>query len=108
MVFPGMFELRGSTHELTNIDPVCKVYHDCDDGIKPGKRKIKFKIPSQYISDSANPSRIYDIGEINLEVSLLHHDKQVLTTSLDQVSERRTWTLLTPPSLCASSNSKRL
>jgi hypothetical protein len=26
----GMFELRGSTHELTNIDPVCKVYHDCD------------------------------------------------------------------------------
>lgn len=26
----GMFQLQGSTHELTNIDPVCKVYHDCD------------------------------------------------------------------------------
>ncbi|KAI6170825.1 Transthyretin-like family protein [Aphelenchoides bicaudatus] len=64
----GMFELKGSTHELTPIDPVCKVYHDCDDGIKPGKRKIKFKIPNSYITDgNSNPAKIYDIGTINLE-----------------------------------------
>lgn len=27
----GTFELQGSTRELTTIDPVFKVYHDCDD-----------------------------------------------------------------------------
>ncbi|KAI6212532.1 hypothetical protein M3Y94_00036900 [Aphelenchoides besseyi] len=63
----GQFELKGSTHELTPIDPVCKIYHDCDDGIKPGQRKIKFKIPSQYVYRSSTPSRIYDMGVVNLE-----------------------------------------
>lgn len=30
----GHFDLEGSTRELTSIDPVLKIYHDCDDGIK--------------------------------------------------------------------------
>lgn len=30
----GDFLLKGDTVELTPIDPVFKVYHDCDDGIK--------------------------------------------------------------------------
>lgn len=30
----GGFELEGSTRELTTIDPVFKIYHDCDDGIR--------------------------------------------------------------------------
>lgn len=30
----GEFSLKGSERELTPIDPVFKVYHDCDDGIK--------------------------------------------------------------------------
>uniref|UniRef100_A0A0M3IZE1 Transthyretin-like family protein n=1 Tax=Anisakis simplex TaxID=6269 RepID=A0A0M3IZE1_ANISI len=30
----GHFELEGSTRELTSIDPIFKIYHDCDDGIK--------------------------------------------------------------------------
>ena len=29
----GEFLLKGDTVELTNIDPVLKVYHDCDDAI---------------------------------------------------------------------------
>ncbi|KAI6242228.1 hypothetical protein M3Y99_00264200 [Aphelenchoides fujianensis] len=64
----GNFVLQGSTHELTSIDPVCKIYHDCDDGFKPGQRKIKLKIPSQYITSMASrPKRIFDIGVLNLE-----------------------------------------
>lgn len=30
----GMFMLKGDTSELTTIDPVFKVYHDCDDNLK--------------------------------------------------------------------------
>lgn len=29
----GNFDLEGSTRELTSIDPVLKIYHDCDDGL---------------------------------------------------------------------------
>ncbi|EFO23050.2 hypothetical protein LOAG_05433 [Loa loa] len=32
----GYFELSGSTSEITTIDPVLKIYHDCDDGIMEG------------------------------------------------------------------------
>lgn len=28
----GYFELSGHTSEITTIDPVLKIYHDCDDG----------------------------------------------------------------------------
>ncbi len=28
----GMFELKGTERELTTIDPVFKIYHDCNDG----------------------------------------------------------------------------
>jgi hypothetical protein len=30
----GTFRLEGTEKELTSIDPVFKVYHDCNDGIK--------------------------------------------------------------------------
>ncbi|VDK17912.1 unnamed protein product [Anisakis simplex] len=63
----GHFELEGSTRELTSIDPIFKIYHDCDDGIKPGKRKIKLKIPSQYISSGSHSKKIMDLGVLNLE-----------------------------------------
>lgn len=29
----GNFNLEGSTREMTSIDPVLKIYHDCDDGL---------------------------------------------------------------------------
>ncbi|KHJ93262.1 Transthyretin-like family protein [Oesophagostomum dentatum] len=57
----------GSTKETTNIDPVFKVYHDCDDGIMPGQRKLKFGIPSQYISSGGLPKKLFNIGVLNLE-----------------------------------------
>ncbi|VBB26044.1 unnamed protein product [Acanthocheilonema viteae] len=63
----GEFMLKGDTVELTPIDPVFKVYHDCDDGIKPGKRKVKFKIPQTYITNGKTPNKTFDIGVLNLE-----------------------------------------
>ncbi|CAJ0603483.1 unnamed protein product [Cylicocyclus nassatus] len=63
----GEFTLQGSEKEVTNIDPVFKVYHDCDDGIKPGQRKVKFRIPSQYISAGGSPKKLFNIGVLNLE-----------------------------------------
>lgn len=69
-----------TTGELTNIDPVLKIYHDCDDGIMPGQRKvgkhrmekrlIQTKNPGQvahslaiYQSWRCGPARIWYVGE---------------------------------------------
>lgn len=32
----GYFELSGYTSEITTIDPILKIYHDCDDGLMEG------------------------------------------------------------------------
>ncbi|PAV75496.1 hypothetical protein WR25_02486 [Diploscapter pachys] len=63
----GSFFLKGSERELTNIDPKFKIYHDCDDGIKPGQRKVKITVPDSYISSGGIAKRVFDIGVINLE-----------------------------------------
>ncbi|ETN68858.1 Transthyretin-like family protein [Necator americanus] len=63
----GEFTLKGSERETTNIDPVFKVYHDCDNAFKPGQRKVKFRIPDQYISFGGLPKRIFNIGILNLK-----------------------------------------
>ncbi|VDO70339.1 unnamed protein product, partial [Onchocerca flexuosa] len=57
------------TVELTPIDPVLMIHHDCDDGIKPGKRKVKFKIPKSYITEGKTPKKIFDLGTLNLETT---------------------------------------
>ncbi|KAK5971064.1 Precursor transthyretin like protein 1 [Trichostrongylus colubriformis] len=74
----GEFKLQGSERELTNIDPVFKVYHDCDDGIKPGQRKVKFRIPDSYISPGGIPRRIFDIGVLNLETIFANEERDLL------------------------------
>lgn len=47
---PKQISIQGSERELTNIDPVFKIYHDCDDGILVSYMKfihmvIKMKMP---------------------------------------------------------------
>ncbi|EJW86262.1 hypothetical protein WUBG_02824 [Wuchereria bancrofti] len=76
----GDFLLQGDTVELTPIDPVFKVYHDCDDGLKPGKRKLKFKIPQSYITNGKTPKKVFDIGTLNLE-TIFHHEERELIVS---------------------------
>ncbi|TMS35316.1 hypothetical protein L596_002746 [Steinernema carpocapsae] len=45
----GKFELNGSTRELTDIDPVLYIWHDCLDGQTPCQRKVKLTIPKKFI-----------------------------------------------------------
>ncbi|PAV63084.1 hypothetical protein WR25_17327 [Diploscapter pachys] len=63
----GTFMLKGSESELTDIDPKFKIYHECNDGIKPGQRKVKFEIPSHYIAAGGLATKVFDVGVLNLE-----------------------------------------
>ncbi|XGW02294.1 hypothetical protein V3C99_014383 [Haemonchus contortus] len=74
----GTFNLKGTERELTTINPVFKVYHDCDDGVKPGKRKVKFRIPSSYISNGPVARRTFDIGVLNLETIFPEEERDLL------------------------------
>ncbi|VDO40283.1 unnamed protein product [Haemonchus placei] len=74
----GLFTLKGTERELTTIDPVFKVYHDCDDGIKPGKRKVKFRIPKSYITNGPVARRTFDIGVLNLETIFAKEERDLL------------------------------
>ncbi|KAE9556458.1 hypothetical protein FO519_000343 [Halicephalobus sp. NKZ332] len=64
----GYFELSGHTSELTTIDPILKVYHNCNDGLMPCDRKVSFTIPDSYITSGEHPTRMFDIGRVNMEI----------------------------------------
>ncbi|KAF8385643.1 hypothetical protein PRIPAC_74785 [Pristionchus pacificus] len=87
----GRFSLQGSERELTPIDPIFKVYHDCDDFLacfrirlvpkkifQPGKRKVKFKIPNSYISAGSVPKRMFPIGVLNLETIFPKEERDLI------------------------------
>ncbi|XGW04313.1 hypothetical protein V3C99_015462 [Haemonchus contortus] len=76
----GMFQLSGGTAELTPIDPVFKVYHDCDDGIKPGSRKVKFYLPKSYITEGRVPKKTFDIGVLNLETIFPGEERELVVS----------------------------
>ncbi|KAL6741589.1 Transthyretin-like family protein [Ancylostoma duodenale] len=76
----GMFQLSGGTAELTPIDPVFKVYHDCDDGIKPGSRKVKFYLPKSYITEGKVPKKTFDIGVLNLETIFPGEEREMIVS----------------------------
>ncbi|KIH57864.1 Transthyretin-like family protein [Ancylostoma duodenale] len=70
----GNFMLSGGTAKLTQIDPVLKVSHDCNNvrqlraPLAPGIRRETFVIPKKYITKGKIPKKIMDIGTINLEL----------------------------------------
>uniref|UniRef100_A0A0N4ZQJ9 Transthyretin-like family protein n=1 Tax=Parastrongyloides trichosuri TaxID=131310 RepID=A0A0N4ZQJ9_PARTI len=76
----GEFLLKGDERELTNIDPRLKIYHDCDDGIKPGSRKVVFDIPYSYVTAGKVPKKTFDIGVLNME-TVFHKEERELIVS---------------------------
>ncbi|KAF8381680.1 ttr-40 [Pristionchus pacificus] len=62
----GLFSLDGTTRELTDIEPVLYIYHDCDDGIRPCQKRVTIDVPTKYIHHG-KATVWYDIGEIDLK-----------------------------------------
>ncbi|TKR57521.1 hypothetical protein L596_030773 [Steinernema carpocapsae] len=90
----GTFELKGDTMETTDIDPVFKVYHDCDDGIKPGSRKIKFQLPKSYITEGKDPKKTFDIGIINLETVFVKEERELIVSKKKRRHISEDWALI--------------
>ncbi|KAK5972565.1 Transthyretin protein 5 [Trichostrongylus colubriformis] len=66
----GHFEVTGWTREMTPIDPVLYIWHECMDEQTPCSRKLKFIIPKKFIHNgNPSPDQWLDIGTINLEGS---------------------------------------
>ncbi|KIX76697.1 hypothetical protein SF23_15955 [Streptomyces sp. MBRL 10] len=63
----GRFELAGNTDEITRIRPSVAIYHDCNDGFRRCQRTFSIDIPDAYITDGPTPSRVFDVGTIELE-----------------------------------------
>lgn len=88
----GRFQLSGSTSELSTIDVLFKVYHDCDNQ-GPCRRKVTLPVPSSYVSRfQAQPTRLYDFGSLEVAQRLNGEetdcmDEQALFNNQEQEEE---------------------
>jgi len=63
----GNYQMEGGIGGILKLDVFLKIYHDCDDGIKPCQRKVVFGIPSDYITRSQNLSQYFEAGSMNMQ-----------------------------------------
>ncbi|ULT91022.1 hypothetical protein L5515_008796 [Caenorhabditis briggsae] len=83
----GNITLSGGTAELTRIEPMLEVIHDCNDGGKVGNRKSKFLLPQVYITYGTKALKTYDIGNVNLETIFLSEDRDYSDETVQKSSE---------------------
>ncbi|CEF62031.1 Transthyretin-like family-containing protein [Strongyloides ratti] len=76
----GEFLLKGDERELTNIDPRLKVYHNCDNSLSLGARKVKFTIPYSYVTAGKEPKKTFDIGVINMETKFHGEERELIVS----------------------------
>lgn len=70
--------LKGTTTELTSIDPTLKIYHDCNDGWKPGQRRWKMDLPKKYIKQGSGEPTMVDVGILNLEPKMHEEERDFI------------------------------
>ncbi|KAK6015978.1 Transthyretin-like family protein [Ostertagia ostertagi] len=70
----GRFALTGTTRELTSIEPVLYIYHDCEDGIRPCQKRITIEVPKRFIH-SGTPSQWMDVGTMELSMTYPNQDR---------------------------------
>jgi len=76
----GEFQVHGFTRELTDIDPVIYIWHDCADHQTPCLRKIKLTIPKKFIiKEEPTESNWVDIGVINLQSTFAEEKRECIS-----------------------------
>ncbi|TKR57523.1 hypothetical protein L596_030775 [Steinernema carpocapsae] len=70
----GEFVLDGTTRELSTIEPELRIYHDCNDGIRPCQRKVVIEVPTKYIHHG-KVKEWYNIGELNVKQPFPNEDR---------------------------------
>jgi len=77
----GEFRLNGYTRELTNIDPVLYIWHNCQDADTPCERKIKLIIPQKFIiGEEPKDDQWVDFGTINLESTFAEEKRECISS----------------------------
>ena len=63
----GNFELQGGVGQMTKMNVHFKMYHDCNDGVKPCQRKVDLGIPDEYVTRSDRVQKWFEAGTMNME-----------------------------------------
>ncbi|CAJ0957849.1 unnamed protein product, partial [Mesorhabditis belari] len=66
----GIFKVQGNDSEIGWINPKVNILHNCNDDTKECWRKVVIYVPKAFISESATPEKIFDIGTLNLDAEL--------------------------------------
>lgn len=48
------------------------------DGIMPCQRKVAFNIPDAYVSSGSKPTRMFDIGTVNMQIIFEKEERDCL------------------------------
>uniref|UniRef100_A0A915E7K8 Transthyretin-like family protein n=1 Tax=Ditylenchus dipsaci TaxID=166011 RepID=A0A915E7K8_9BILA len=63
--YSGHFRLDGTTREFTSIEPELRIFHDCNDYIRPCQWMLREEIPGEYIHHGT-VKKLYKIGRRDL------------------------------------------
>ncbi|KAM3720083.1 Transthyretin-like protein [Dirofilaria immitis] len=62
----GRFLLKGREISITGIDPMLKLYHDCDVENTQCLKEFSILIPNDFVSEDLEPKKTFDTGTLNL------------------------------------------
>ncbi|KAH7695277.1 TTR-39 protein, partial [Aphelenchoides avenae] len=72
----GTFQLIAAKAQLLRVDPVLKIYHDCKNEDQKCKRKLKFKVSKDYVTEGTHVAKWFDLGALDLEPKKADEEKK--------------------------------